>query len=95
MRLKLFEDFGRPYKKLVPNFSEKEVIDIPIGAESHLDLKLVDGKIVLEVKQVGADGSVSLQVAVSPKPLLEKLKALIPGSLDDLIIDAAVDALLK
>ena len=37
MRLKMFEDFGRPYRKLTPNFSEKEITDIGNTIISLLD----------------------------------------------------------
>lgn len=65
-----------------------DVVHMPIGPEMMLDLKMVDGKMVISVAQMGADGFVKLEAGVSPKPFLAKLKAAIPGQVDDMVISA-------
>lgn len=67
---------------------EKEIVALPIGPEMVVDLKLVDGKIVVALAQNGADGYVKLEAGIGPKNFLEKLKAMIPGQLDDMVISA-------
>jgi hypothetical protein len=72
---------------------EKEIVGADIGPEAHIDLKLVDGNVVVEVKYKGADGFASVQAGVSPLVFLGKIKSMIPGKLDDMLIDALVKAM--
>jgi hypothetical protein len=72
---------------------EKEIASIPLGPEIAVDLKLIDGKVVIAIAQNGADGFVKLEAGLGPKPFLEKLKVMIPGQIDDMVITALEAAL--
>lgn len=67
---------------------EKEIIGAAIGPEAKVDLKLKDGALVVEVVYAGADGYASLAVGIKPDAFIDKLKAAIPGSLDDMVLEA-------
>lgn len=63
----------------------------PVG----YDLALVEGKVKISLS-AGVEGvDASLSVAVDAGHFLDKLKALIPGQIDDAIIDALKAAFLK
>lgn len=63
--------------------------------EFDFDFKLVDGKVVISAKYEGKGASSELVNKIEPKYFLEKLKALIPGDTDDMIIDLLSKALIK
>jgi hypothetical protein len=69
-------------------FMDKEIVGADLGPEAHVDLKLVDGNVVVELKYKGVDGFASVQAGLSPKMFLDKLKVMIPGQIDDMIIEA-------
>lgn len=62
---------------------------IPLGPEGNLDVKLDGGKIVIMITHVHASGQLSLVASEDAKYFLEKLKALIPGTIDDYLINLA------
>ena len=66
---------------------------IALGSEGKIDIQLVGGKVVLTMTDVHASGSVSLSVSEDAKYFLEKLKVLIPGTIDDYLISLAEGAL--
>lgn len=70
----------------------KDLAGMPIGSEGSLDIRVEDGKLVLEAKHDHASGSVSLLVKESPRYFAEKLKAIVPGTFDDFFIDKFVEA---
>lgn len=70
----------------------KDLAGIPVGSEGSLNLRVEDGKLVLEVKHDHASGSVALLVKESPRYFASKLKELVPGSFDDFFIDKFVEA---
>ena len=72
-----------------------ELSHVAIGSEGVLDLKLEGGAVVLAVGYKGADADASLSVALKPKMFVEKLKALIPGQIDDMIFDVLLAQLEK
>lgn len=60
------------------------------------DLELVEGKVKISVGSSKLQGvDVSLAVAVDASLFLDKLKGMIPGQIDDAIIDALKAAFLK
>ena len=72
---------------------EKEVVSMPVGPETELELKLIDGKIVLGIEYNGADGFGSIEVGIKPAVFLDKLANMIPGQMDDVVINALKVAL--
>lgn len=67
----------------------------PIGAEASYDVKLVEGKLVIVAKYDGAETDAELKVAIDAGLFMDKLAALIPGTIDDAIIAVIKGALLK
>lgn len=69
---------------------DKELVHQELGAGFALEVELVDGKlqIVIEHKETG----VKNMTVVPPKPLLQAIKKAIPGSWDDMLIDAGAAA---
>ena len=72
-----------------------EIGHIAVGAEGMLDLKLEGGAVVLAVGYKGADADAMLSVSLKPQAFVEKLKAMIPGSIDDVIFDLILAQLSK
>ncbi len=60
---------------------------IPLGTEGNLDVKLDGGKVVLTITHVHASGTLSVVASEDAKYFLEKLKVLIPGTIDDYLIN--------
>lgn len=69
-----------------------DILDKSFG-ELDVDVRLEGGKAILEVATKHASGEAIFIVKQDAKYFLEKLKKLIPGSIDDLIIDVAKNAL--
>ena len=67
----------------------------PIGAEASYDVKLEGGKLVIAVKYDGAETDADLKVALDAGLFMDKLAALIPGTIDDAVIAVIKGALLK
>lgn len=65
-----------------------ELVNVAVGNEAVVDMKLEGGKVILEVKYQGMDGFASLQAGIMPKLFLDKLAGMIPGQLDDMVIKA-------
>lgn len=72
---------------------EKVIVGGAVGPEAHVDLKLKDGAVVVAVVYKGVDGFASVEVGLLPDAFLDKLKAMIPGSFDDAVIEALKAAL--
>ncbi len=70
-----------------------EIVDQKIGSEGEVKVELIDKKLKVTVTYVGTDATGEVSLAINAKAFLDKLKAVIPGSLDDYIIDAAEAAL--
>lgn len=64
-----------------------------IGPEAKYDVKFEDGKLKLGVSYEGALAGSSVEVHVGAKQVLEALKKVIPGVVDDVVLDAASKAL--
>ncbi len=71
------------------------IVDGSIGPEAKYDLAVKDGEVIMTVDYKGADGRVKLEAGASVDAWLEKLKAAIPGQIDDFIIDALKKAMLS
>ncbi len=69
----------------------EKVIDI--SKEAKFDIKVVAGKLVLAVSYDGAQVDAGISVAIDSDAFLDKLAALIPGQLDDLVISGVKVAL--
>lgn len=67
---------------------EKQIIGTELGPEAHIDLKIKDGAIVVEVTYKGQDGYASIAAGLTPDAFLDKLKVMIPGTFDDIAIEA-------
>lgn len=67
----------------------------PIGPEASYDVKLVEGKLVIVAKYDGAETDAELAIKVDAGLFMDKLAALIPGTIDDAIIAVIKGALLK
>ena len=66
-----------------------DLFKFDIGPECHVEAKIVEGKAALSCRYVGQDDvSVQLVIYGGPKAALDKLKSLIPGTIDDMAIDA-------
>lgn len=70
-----------------------DVVNQPIGAEGNLSVKLEGGKLVVAITHVHASGEVTIVAKEDAKYFLEKLKVVIPGKIDDYLIDIAAAAL--
>lgn len=66
-----------------------------LGPEATYDVKLVEGKLVIAAKYDGAETDAELKVAIDAGLFMDKLAALIPGTIDDAIIAVIKGALLK
>jgi hypothetical protein len=64
-----------------------------LGAEGAWDLKLEGGKAILSIKHTHASGEMSFEMKEDARYFFEKLKALIPGNFDDMLISVAESAL--
>lgn len=65
----------------------------PLGAEGNLSLDIVGGKLVITASHEHSSGKVSLTVEEDGGYFLDKLKAKIPGTVDDAIFDVLKIAL--
>jgi len=90
---KLLEAMWPLHKQTKEIAVEKEIVGMPIGPEAHVDLKLKDGAVVVSVVYKGADGFATVEAGLVPDAFLDKLKAMVPGTLDDVIIEALKAAL--
>lgn len=72
-----------------------ELVKGDVGPVSY-DLELVEGKIKISVGSAKLEGvDVALSVSVNASLFLDKLKVIIPGTIDDAVIDAIKAAFLK
>jgi NADPH-dependent curcumin reductase CurA len=69
------------------------LVDGSIGPEAKYDLEVKNGEVVVTIDYKGADARAKLEAALSVDQYLEKLKAAIPGKIDDYIIDALKKAM--
>lgn len=77
---------------------EKELVGGELGSVAEYKVELLDGKLVLMVdhKDVYAEASIALKLSAEPiiHLVAGKMKELIPGKIDDLVLDEAVAMLL-
>lgn len=66
-----------------------------IGPEAKYDLKIEKGEVVVLLDYKGADARAKLEAAMPIDAWLEKLKAAIPGKIDDYLIDALKKAMVS
>ncbi len=64
-----------------------EIVNAEISGESDFDLKFEDGKIKFLVSYDGKGANGGVYIDVEPDYFLDKLKVMIPGELDDKLID--------
>lgn len=64
-----------------------ELAHADLGSEGKFELKLEGGKLVAVINYSGADAEGALSVALKPSVFIDKLKALIPGKIDDMFFD--------
>ena len=70
-----------------------ELADKELGAEGDLHLELKEGKVVLTINHASKALEAQLSASVDPDYFIDKLKVLIPGSVDDAIFDVIEGAL--
>jgi len=73
--------------------SDKKLVEYDFGKEAGVDLELKDGKLRLVVQYDGSGADARLYVDLMPDYFLDKLAAVIPGEIDDMIIAALKGAL--
>ncbi len=71
---------------------EKIILD---GKEFDVKIKFAEGKLQLEAVDEGKQGGGELKLYISTDALLDKLAEAIPGTIDDMIIGVAKEALKK
>lgn len=64
-----------------------------LGSEGQLDLKLVGGNLVLSITHASKGANASLSISVQSDYLIDKLKGVIPGGVDDAILEVLKAAL--
>lgn len=74
-------------------------MEVQMGPEAKAEVNFEGSDAILSMVYAGADAEASLQVKIHAKPLLIKaldhLKVLIPGQIDDAVIEEAKALLLK
>ena len=65
---------------------DKELLKQELGPEVDFDLKLVNGNLVIELKYEGMGGVATVSAGVTTDYFMDKLAALIPGTIDDAVI---------
>lgn len=72
---------------------DKELLAKDLSAEAKLSLELVGGKLQLKLDYDGKGAGASVAVNLEPDYFIEKLAALIPGKLDDAVLEILKSAL--
>lgn len=71
------------------------ILDKKLSSELSVLATLENGKVALKLVYAGKLGGGSLVLDVSADTLIDKLKDIVPGKIDDYIIDALKAAFLK
>lgn len=71
------------------------MLQVPVGPEAKFDMKLEEGKVKITIAYQGADADAGAFVHLKPDAFIEKLKKMIPGELDDVILEALKKSLMK
>jgi len=72
-----------------------DVVQGQVGPEAAYDVKVEGGKLIIVAKYDGAETDAELMVKVDAAAFIDKLAALIPGSIDDAVLGVIKAALLK
>jgi len=72
---------------------DKELLAKELGAEADLSIALVAGKLELKLSYDGKGAGASVAVNLEPDYFIEKLAAVIPGKLDDAVLEILKSAL--
>lgn len=70
-----------------------DVVKGEIGPEAKYNLELKDGGVLLTLEYSGADTSAKLEVKLGVDQFLKKIEDMIPGEIDNAIIDGLRAAL--
>ena len=70
-----------------------DIVQGQVGPEASYDLKMEGGQLKLSANYKGVQAGASASISVEPGLFLDKLKALIPGQLDDALIELVKGAL--
>lgn len=70
-----------------------EILNKEISKEADVIVKYEDGKLILGGEYEGAGGGVSLEMYAKPEYLLREIARVIPGKVDDLIVEGFIAAL--
>ncbi|HTL13061.1 MAG TPA: hypothetical protein VL588_11260 [Bdellovibrionota bacterium] len=72
-----------------------DIVEGKVGAVGEYDVKFEDGKLVADVG-VGKFGvSAQVGVAIEAAAVFAAIKKAIPGTIDDLVLDAALALIMK
>lgn len=72
-----------------------EIAGANLSSELGYKLEMVDGKLKLSLNYDGKGAEAGMSVSLEPSYFLDKLAALIPGQIDDMVIAAIKAALAK
>lgn len=72
-----------------------ELADVQVSKELDLKIELVGGDAKLSAVYTGKDASVSIVVTLHPDLLLDHVKGIIPGGIDDAVIELVKAAIKK
>src|SRR6188508_1810609 len=61
--------------------------DLQLGPEAKAVMKLEGGKVILGLEYAGKQASAGLSVSMDVEQYLDLLKGIIPGQIDDAVID--------
>lgn len=76
----------RLYRKAI---DMKDIFNLPIGSDGKLEGSMDDaGQAHLKASYSKDGVSVVIEVSGNPKPALDHLKEVVPGKIDDMVIDA-------
>lgn len=75
---------------------ELDIVEGPIGEVGMYDVELKGGKLSAMIKVAGPAGAVAgeMKVYIDGKVLFEKIKAAIPGNVDDAVLNVLEPVLL-
>lgn len=72
---------------------EAEIVKGNIGTVGKYDVEFKDGKLVMMIEEKDPVGETTLVRSISAKVVLDALKKAIPGTIDDVVINAIESAL--
>ena len=72
-----------------------DLVNKQLSSELAVDVKVENAALVLTLGYTGAQASAALSVTLSAEAFIKKLEAAIPGTLDDVVLEALLAAIKK